>query len=98
MTFFARLRNWLIVGIPAAIGIAIAVVMRKKPVPSPAETPVARGPDMTPADNNARELEREQAVLADQHAAIEDVLKPKPVVIQPEKPLEDAVAAYNRDK
>ncbi|MNV60941.1 hypothetical protein D3C71_1534290 [compost metagenome] len=70
--------------------------MRKKPVV--ADTPVARGPDMTPADNNAIQLEQEQVILADQHRAIEETLKPTPVVIQPDKSLEDAVDAYNRGK
>lgn len=96
--WFTKIKGWLILGIPTAIGIAAAVVMRKSPVADPAKEPVAKGPDMTQADNNAKELEKDQVVLADQHKTIEETLKPKPVVIQPDKSLEDAVDAYNKGK
>ena len=96
--WFAKIKGWLVVAIPAAIGIAIAVVMRKSPSADPSKEPVAKGPDMAQADSNAKTLEKEQVVLADQHKTIEETLKPRPVVIQPDKSLEDAVNAYNKDK
>lgn len=95
-SMLSKAASWLKWAIPFAIGLAVAVVMRQRPA-APQEQP-AKGPDMTPADNNAKELEKEQHVLADQHAAIEDTLKPRPVVIQADKSLLDAVNEYNKDK
>lgn len=96
--WYTKIKGWLVLGIPAAIGLAVAVVMRKSPAANPASEPVAKGPDMAQADANAVTLEKDQVVLADQHKTIEEVLKPAPVVIQPDKSLEDAVNAYNKDK
>ena len=97
MEWLSKIKAWLVLGIPAAIGLAVAVVMRKSPA-NPANEPVAKGPDMSQADNNAKQLEKEQVVLADQHKTIETALKPKPVVIQPDMSLEDAVNSYNKGK
>lgn len=97
-SWLTKIKGWLVVGIPAIIGLAIAIVMRRSPGKDPRDEPVAKGPDMAQADNNAKVLEKEQVVLADQHKAIETVLKPQPVVIKPDLSLEDAVNAYNKDK
>lgn len=96
--WFSKIKGWLVLGIPTAIGIAAAVVMRKSPVADPRKEPVAKGPDMAQADSNAATLEKEQVVLADQHKTIEETLKPRPVVVQPDMSLDDAVNAYNKGK
>jgi hypothetical protein len=96
-SWLSKIKGWLAVGIPAVIGLAVAVVMRKSPVAKPA-TKEIKGPDMKAADDNAKNLEKEQQVLAEQHKSIEQVLVPKPAKVNPNTSLEDAVTAYNKDK
>lgn len=92
--FFNKLKGWLLIAVPAVIGLAIAVVMRRKPVANPAQEPVARH-DMAQADANVQVLEQQQVVLEQQHQEIVEVLKPKPVL---EESLQDAVDRYNRNR
>lgn len=96
-SWLSKIKGWLAVGIPTVIGLAVAVVMRKSPVAKPATT-VVKGPDMKAADDNAKILEKEQQVLAEQHKSIEQVLRPNAATVSPNTSLEDAVSAYNKDK
>lgn len=90
--FFTKVKNWLILMIPAAVGFALAIVMRRKPA-APQE-PAARH-DMAQANANVEVLKHQQEVLEQQHVEIAEALKPKPVV---EESLEDAVNRFNGNR
>lgn len=90
--FFTKVKNWLILMIPAAVGFALAIVLRRKP--TAAQEPEARH-DMAQADANVEVLKQQQEVLEQQHVEIAEALKPKPVV---EESLEDAVNRFNGNR
>lgn len=91
-SIFTKIVSWLKWAIPFALGLAVAVVLRKRP-DAPVSAPAQH--DMAQADKNVTELQQQAVVLEEQHASITEVLKPKPVE---NKSLEDAVAQFNRDR